>query len=113
MEMLTERKKEMLAYLNKNYPFSVRRVDLIAKFIRMTSKPRTVENGRLVLEDITLLKEMRLIEKKDLHGEAHLKITSKGKEKLRENFKTRLIDTAYNNPWGVIAIVIGIIALVK
>lgn len=118
MEILTKRQKEILAYLNKKYPFRERRIHLIIKFIEGTDEPRDVENIRAVIADITLLEEMQLVEKKyGQDGEARLKITSKGKEKLRENFKTQLMDTAYKNPWAVIAILItlilGLIALWK
>ncbi|MFZ2411395.1 MAG: hypothetical protein WAW23_07490 [Candidatus Methanoperedens sp.] len=116
MERLTKRQRTILTYLDKIYPFSERRIHLIIKF--KERELGDMEDNISAIADITLLEKMQLVEKKHWRdGEARLTITPKGKEKLRENFKTRLVDAIYDNPLKAIsiavALILGLIALWK
>jgi predicted transcriptional regulator len=118
MERLSKKQREILEYLDEAYPHRVLKSDVLSEFddgnTRMEIK---------ILEKNKLIKVHRYSGRR-IHdgtryrlGNVSLTITPKGVEKLRETFSTRLIDSAYNNPWAVVAIVVslllGIITLWK
>lgn len=107
MERLNPRQKEILTCLKELYPDSLTQVVLLTK---LKGKPKDID----ILPDIKLLDEKKLITVSYGLGSyfpENLTITPKGIEKLRENLKARLLETAYNNPWTVIAIIIPLALL--
>ncbi len=118
MEKLSKKQREILEYLDEAYPYRVPKLDVLSEFddgnTRMEIK---------ILEKNKLINVHRYSGRRTHHGTRYrlgkvsLTITPKGAEKLRETFSTRLIDSAYNNPWTVVAIVVslllGIITLWK
>ena len=113
MERITKRQRDILEYLDDVYPFSVPRKDILHLFGE--SEDVFIFND---LPDIKLLDDMKLVTLSyEKRGEEHLIITPKGKEKLRENFMTRLIDAIYDNPLKtisiIVAIILGLITLLK
>lgn len=108
MEILNKKQKEILNYLHEVYPASLKKEIILEK---LGDKPEDI------LAEIKLLEESKFVTLIYGLGDAFpavLTITPKGIEKIQENFITRLKESAYNNPWPVITIVIililGIIA---
>jgi hypothetical protein len=110
MERLSKKQREILEYLDAAYPYRVPKLDVLSEFgdgnTRMEIK---------ILEKNKLINVHRYVGIRARHGTRYrlgnvsLTITPKGAEKLRETFSTRLIDSAYNNPWAVVAIVVSIL----
>jgi hypothetical protein len=110
MERLTKRQKEILDYLDDAYPHRISKWEILSEF----------DDGDTRME-IKILEENKLINVHRYSGiptrrgtryklrDVFFTIAPKGKEKLRENFNTRLMDTAWKNPWAVIAIVVSVI----
>lgn len=106
MEVLNKKQKEILDYLNEVYPASLKKEVLLEK---LGDKPDDI------LADIKLLEENKLVSLLYGLGDAFptvLTITPKGIEKIQENFITRLKESAYNNPWAVIAIIVTLIGVI-
>ena len=103
MEKLNKKQKQALKCLDEVYPASLQKKILLEKL-------GYVENE--ILSDIKLLEENKFV---DLIYEISqtfpsvLTLTAKGKEKLKENFVTRLKESAYNNPWPAIAVIVTIV----
>jgi hypothetical protein len=103
MDRINKKQREILNCLDKVYPDGLAEEVLLTK---LKDKPKDID----ILADIKLLEENKLIsaryESNNYPGD--LTITPKGIEKLRENFKTRLIDASHNNPWIAIAVIISL-----
>ncbi len=112
MERLTKKQREILKYLKRFHngiPYS--------EFTE-------IFNYAGINIEIDILQENGLIGFYNTNGKIYthkgidypnsffLKITPKGREKFRETFITRIYDTAYNNPWAVMAIIISVISLI-
>jgi hypothetical protein len=110
MERLTKKQEEILRYLDNVYPHRISRWKILREF----------DNGDTKIE-IKILEKNKLIamyrysrvpkHRSNRHkfGDISLTITLKGKEKLQENFKTKLMDAAYNNPLKAVSIVTALI----
>lgn len=108
MERLNKRQKEILTYLDEAYPFSLPRNHILLEF----GEPEEI----YFFDDLTeleLLEEMKLIELGyGKTGDSRLTITPKGRKKLRENFKTRLVDAIHENPLKAISIGVALISVI-
>lgn len=105
MERLNKKQREILDYLKKVYPDYETSEDLLKD---LGYRPEDV------LADVMLLKEKELIATMGGYlgsplGSTYFAISPKGIEKLQETFIARILDTAYNNPWAVIAIIMSVI----
>ena len=110
MERLTKRQKEILRYLDDSYPHKIPKWEILREFndgntgmeIKILGK-----NKLIAIHIFSGIQKHRGIRHK--LGYISLTITPKGKEKLQENFKTKLIDAAYNNPLKAVSIVTALI----
>lgn len=103
MEIPNKKQKEILTYLDKVYPNNLKKGELLEKLGNKADD---------ILADIKLLEEKKLVELIYGGGDTFpgiLTITPRGKEKLRETFRTQLKESAHKNPWGVILPVITIV----
>ncbi len=110
MERLSKKQREILEYLDEAYPHKVLKSDVLNEFDDGTTRMEIK-----ILEKNKLINVHRYSGIRTHHGTRYrlgnisLTITPKGAEKLRETFSTRLIDSAYNNPWAVVAIVVSVL----
>lgn len=103
MQRLNKKQKEILNLLDEVYPASLKKSILLEK---LGNKPNNI------LADIKLLEKNKLVDLIYGVGDnfpAVLTITPMGKEKLQENFITRLRESAYNNPWPMITVIVMIV----
>ena len=103
MGRLNKRKKKILANLDKADNGSM---DGIALQNILRDEPDNI------LPDIKLLEREEFVDNQYSLGSTFptkLTITPLGKAKLKEGFKTRLLDSAHDNPWAVVAILVTII----
>jgi hypothetical protein len=117
MERLTKRQKEILRYLDDAYPHKIPKWEIFHEFDDRDTRIETkiLEKNKL----IAVYRYSGIPKHRGTRyklGDISLTITPKGKEKLQENFKTRLMDAMYNNPLKavsvVIALILGILGLI-
>ncbi len=110
MERLSKNQKKILTYVYKRF-----REEKDAEYVTLVNY--LGDNPLDTSADIELLMGKGLIKYPDAISYQYISITPEGIEKLRESFITRLQDSAYNNPWAVVAIflslVLGLITLWK
>jgi predicted nucleotidyltransferase len=110
MERLTKKQREILKYLKKFHsegkPYSVVTDDVFSYAGVGIEIEILVEKG---LIELCLNGEPYKPKGRDYPESVILNITPKGIVKLRETFFTRIQDTAWKNPWAVIAIILSVI----
>jgi hypothetical protein len=113
MKRLNKRQREILEYLDEAYPYRMPKRDILSEF--------DDGNTRMELKILEKYELINVYRYSNIHtrrgiryrlGDISLTITPKGKEKLRENFETRLVDAIYNNPLKAISIAIALISVV-
>ncbi len=116
MERLTKEQKEILAYLKDANP----RIVSLSELNCNIESERRYKKG-VVLIEIKILEEKGLV-KSNFYthmnnknkvaidpGSYYFTISSKGIDKVRENFITRILDAAYDNPLKAVSVIITLI----
>jgi hypothetical protein len=107
MGRLNKKQKEILVHLNKadkGFMSDVALLDILK------------DEPDNILPDIELLlREELVVTTESLLGgtfPTKLAITPIGKAKLKESIGTRLLDSAHDNPWAVVAVIVAVTAII-
>lgn len=105
MERLNKKQRKILDILYKEYPDAIES-EIIPRELNC--------KGRDILADVQLLDQNHFVDTEyEIQNQfpISLTITPDGIEKIRESIFTRLIDSAWKNPWVVITIIVALIAI--